>query len=272
MEFLERILRGKAEPKFDGKGLLPVFRGNSLPLADYCGPLGEISEFGDVEIFSLKKLPASVESPFVTFKLDVKGRNYQDILTKTVHQKHRNMVNRAEREGVQVFKRELKAKYLRAYYSLYVKTMLRLGRVPLPYKAFSVLAELLPEEAELYLAEYEGRFIGGLFVFVFGGRMHIWGNASDRGYVGVNNALYAFAIRRACELGLSEVDFGSSAVNSTHYFFKERWGCEAVPIWYRGAHCPDGKAGVLTKVLVAILKIKPVCGVSFISRILHKII
>jgi len=271
MEFLEVILRGKMDPRMSAKGLMPVFRGSSLPLADFAGPLGEVKELGEVEIFSLKKLPASVESPFCTFKLRVKGRDYEDILKKTVHQKHRNMVNRAEREGIQVFKRDLSRAHLKAYYKLYVRTMLRLGRVPLPMKALTVLAELFPEEAELYLAEYDGKFIGGLFVFVDGGRMHIWGNASSRKYNGVNNALYAYAIRRACDLKLNEVDFGSTAKDSSHHFFKKRWGGEEVPIYYRGDKCPSGKAGLMTKVLVVILKFKFTCEVSLISRVLHKL-
>ncbi len=273
MEFLERVMRGEKAPIQTKDGIMPVFRNSSILLADYCGPLGEVSELGKIEIFSLKKLPASVESPFVTFKLHVRDKTYEDILKNTVHQKHRNMVNRAEREGIQVFKRDLDKENLKAYYRLYVKTMLRLGRVPLPLSAFGHLVELMGEKMELYLAEYDGKFIGGLLVFVYNGRMHIWGNASDIrfGNFGVNNALYAFAMKRACELGLSEVDLGSTLKDSSHHFFKKRWGGEEMPIYYRGDSCPSGESGILLKVLVAILKVKPICGVSFISKILHKL-
>jgi len=273
MEFLERTLRGKKDPIRTENGLMPVFRGSSVPLADYCGPLGELKKLGEVEIFSLKKLPASTESPFVTFKLEIQDRTYEDVLKNTVHQKHRNMVNRAEREGIRVLKQEPDKKNLKTYYKLYVKTMLRLGRIPLPFSAFGHLIELFGNETELYLAEYDGGFIGGLLVFVYNGRMHIWGNASDRrfGNLGVNNALYAFAIKRACELGLLEIDLGSTAKDSSHHFFKKRWGGREMPIYYRGDHCPDGESGVLLKVLVAILKVNPACVTSLISGVLHKI-
>lgn len=274
MEFLERVLRGKMEPIKTADGILPVFRGSSLPLADYCGPLGEMKDLGNLEIFSLKKLPNSKESPFVTFKLHIKDRSYEDILKNTVHQKHRNMVNRAEREGIHVFSVDLTKKHLKAYYKLYVKNMLRLGRLPLPYSAFHHLSKLFGGETELYLAEYDGKFIGGLLVFVYNGRMHIWGNASDIKYgnLGVNNALYGFAISKACELKLSEVDFGSTLAGSSHHFFKKRWGGAEMPIFYRGDDLEAGKSGVLLKVLVMILKVKPICGVSLISKVLHKVI
>ena len=269
-EFLETLLRGKFEGVYGKQGVLPVFQGESLPLADYCGPLGEASTEG-VEIFSIKKM--GTKSPFCTFRLETRGRDYEDILKKTVHQKHRNMVNRAEREGIQVFKFDADEEHLREYYRLYVGTMLRLRRVPLPYLAFEKLVALFGEEVELYLAEYGGRVIGGLFVFVYNDRMHIWGNASDLkfGNIGVNNALYAFAIKRACEEGIDKVDFGSTEVGSSHHFFKERWGGKEMPIYYLGDKDLGGGGSVLEKIVTAVMRLMPVSCVSFWSKILHKI-
>ena len=225
------------------------------------------------EVFSLDKIPGSKESPFCTFRLKTKGRDFEDILKSTVHQKHRNMVNRAAREGVHVYKFEADGAHLREYYRLYTGTMLGMSRVPLPFKAFSVLARVFEEEVELYLAKYDGRVVGGLFVFVYNGRMHIWGNASDRkfGRFGVNNALYAFAIERACELGGKEVDFGSSLRDSSHHFFKKRWGGEELPIYYLGDSEFGKGASWVEKVVTFCMRLMPAQGVSFLSKILHKI-
>lgn len=262
-------MRGK-DQSIEG---LPVFRGESLPLADYCGPTREMKVPDGVEVFSLKKLESAEESPFVTFRLNVKGRDYEDILKKTIHQKHRNMVNRAEREGIQVYPYGHDENHLSAYYRMYVATMLRLRRVPLPYRAFLVLADLFIDEVELYLASYNGKFIGGLFVFVDRGRMHIWGNASDGRFLGlgVNNALYAFAIKRACEEGVSEIDFGSTEKESSHCFFKERWGGKKMPIYYLGGRKFGSGAGFFEKVLTFFMKLMPTAWVSCLSRILYKI-
>lgn len=268
-EFLSEILHGKDE-SIEG---LSVFRGEAVPLADYCVPSSGVKVPEGVEVLSLRELPGSKESPFCTFRLRVKDRDYEDILKNTVHQKHRNMVNRAEREGIHVAPYGHDEGHLNAYYRLYLKTMLRLRRVPLPFLAFGILADKFIDEVEIYLAKYDGEFIGGLFVFVWDGRMHIWGNASDRkfGNYGVNNALYAFAIKRACELGVSEVDFGSSLRESSHHFFKERWGGEMMPIYYVG----DGKFGdgpsVLERIVTFFMRVMPVMCVSKLSRILHKI-
>ncbi len=270
-KFLEFVLRGKTETITTDKGVLPVFRGSSLPLSDYCGPLGEIDLPGDVEIFSLEELDGAIGSPFVTFDLDVKGKDFEEILKKAVHQKHRNMVNRAENDGIQVYKFESDKKHLKAYYKLYVKTMQGMNRIPLPKIAFEKLAELFQDEMELYLAQKDGEFIGGLLVFVFNKRMHIWGNASKKQFRGVNNALYAFAIQRACKRGLYEVDFGSTLKGSSHYKFKHRWGGRELPIWYRGDNCPDGKSGLLAKLIALDMKFLPASCVSLYSRILHKI-
>lgn len=268
-EFLSKVMRGKDE-SVPG---LPVFRGTSLPLADYCGPTREMKIPSKVEIFSLKKIKGAKKSPFCTFRLKTKGRNYEDILKRTVHQKHRNMVNRAVREGIQVYRFDPDGRHLREYYRLYVGTMLRLRRVPLPYSAFEVLVGLFDREVELYLAKYEGRVVGGLFVFVWNGLMHIWGNASSRkfGRFGVNNALYAFAIERACEIGVSEVDFGSSLKESTHHFFKSRWGGKEMPIYYLGEGGFAEGPSFLERVVAGVMRLMPARCVSFWSKILHKI-
>jgi|GEM_PF-2274741 len=274
MEFLEKVFRGKIGGIFSQDGLLPVFDNKSLPLADYCGPLGKMKIPENVEVFSTKKLTGFKLSPFCTFSLKTDGASYDDILKNKIHQKHRNMIYRAQREGVQVFKFELDYKHLDRYYRIYVATMLRLSRVPLPLQAFYELKRLFPSEAELYLAEYDGRFIGGLFTFVYNGRMHVWGNCSDEKFsnLGINNALYAFAIKRACELGLSEVDFGSSLKGSTHAFFKSRFGGEELPIYYKGDDdFGNLETSFIVKAIVFVMKIMPWQIASFISSILHKI-
>ncbi len=274
IEFLEKVFRGKAEGVMTKDGLLPIFNKKSLPLADYCGPLGKLKIPDGVEVFSVKKLSGFKVSPFCTFSLKVAGLAYEDILKNTVHQKHRNMIYRAQREGIQVFKFENDYKHLDEYYRLYVRTMLRLGRVPLPLHAFYELKKLFVAEMELYLAEYDGSFIGGLLTFVYNGRMHVWGNCSNEKFsnFGVNNALYAFAIKRACELGLNEVDFGSSLKGSTHAFFKSRFGGEEVPIYYRGFEdFRTLEAGIIVKIVVSLMRIMPWRAISFTSSILHKI-
>ncbi|HAU40046.1 MAG: FemAB-like protein [Candidatus Peregrinibacteria bacterium GW2011_GWF2_43_17] len=274
MIFLGKIFRGKDEGIMTKDGLLPIFNKKSLPLADYCGPLGKIKIPDGVEVFSVKKLPGFKVSPFCTFSLKVAGSTYEDILKNTVHQKHRNMIHRAQREGIQVFKFENDYKHLDGYYRLYVRTILRLGRVPLPLRAFHELKKLFANKMELYLAEYDGRFIGGLLTFVYNGRMHVWGNCSNEKFsnFGVNNALYAFAIKRACETKLNEVDFGSSLKGSTHAFFKSRFGGEEMPIYYRGDDdFRNLDTGFMVKMVVSLMKIVPWPGVSFISAILHKI-
>ncbi len=293
-KFLEKILHGKIETIESEKGLLPIFRGSSIPLADYCGPVGDVAIPDGVEVFSLKKLPGFKESPFCTFKLVIGGKSYEEILKHVIHQKTRNMINKAVREGVHVYKVELNKKHLSAYYRLYVSTMLRLNRVPLPMKAFSVLPNIFGEKVELYLAEYNGKFIGGIISFVYNGvshsrndlsdgarnasrpsadgRMHIWSNASASKLsgLGVNNALYAYAIERASELKLNEVDFGSSAIGSSHHFFKKRFGGIETPIYCNHEIDADVRAGMLVKLVTFIMKFLPISLVSFLSRIAHK--
>lgn len=273
MDFLSKIFRGKPEGVMTKSGLLPIFDKKSLPLADYCGPLGKIKIPDNVEVFSVEKLPGVRSSPFCTFSLKISGQTYEDILKNTIHQKHRNMIYRAQREGIQVFKFEISYKHLHEYYRMYVKTMLRLSRIPLPLYAFYQLQSFFHDETELYFAEYDGKFIGGLLTFVYNGRMHIWGNCSLEEFsnFGVNNALYAFAIKRACELGLNEVDFGSSVRGSTHAFFKSRFGGEEMPIYYKGNDdFTNLKAGIVVKIIVAVMKIMPWQVISSVSSILHK--
>ncbi|MFA6527979.1 MAG: GNAT family N-acetyltransferase [Candidatus Gracilibacteria bacterium] len=182
------------------------------------------------------------------------------------------MINKASREGVHVYKVELNKKHLSAYYRLYFETMLRLNRLPLPTKAFYILSHVFGEKVELYLAEYNGKSVGGIVAFIYNKRMHIWSNASDKNFtsLGVNNALYGFAIQRACELKLHEVDFGSSLINSSHHFFKKRFGGVEMPIYCNHEIDPDVRPGLLLKIATPIMKILPIPLVSFLSRVAHK--
>jgi len=170
-------------------------------------------------------------TPNFTFTLDT-NRPFENVWKDAYHKKVRNMVRKSENSGVRVVEGNF-ASELKDYYEIYVKTMLHLGGFPQTFSLFKEICKELHDYVKLFLAYYEDTVISGLLVFIFNKRMHIWSNASDEKFLkfGPNNAVYSHAIKWACQNGLNCVDFGSTIPNTSHFFFKKRWGGIKEPIY-----------------------------------------
>jgi CelD/BcsL family acetyltransferase involved in cellulose biosynthesis len=239
-------------------GVLPSFilggfkrkRIVSLPFSDYAGPLSteeatttallnalcryKRSESVGVEIrlLDVPKGASSLYSHAIrsTFILDT-SKPF-DELWRSYDKKVRNSIRKSAKEGV-VVKEADDLSMLQEYYHLHLKTSRRLGSFPYPYSFFEEIWSKMHPYAKVFMAFHKGLPIGGLFCFVFNSRLHIWGNASDQEFrLAQNDLLYSFAIEWACRNSVGVVDFGSTVPDTTHHFFKSRWGGIEMPINY----------------------------------------
>jgi hypothetical protein len=110
---------------------------------------------------------------------------------------------------------------------------------------FRELARLDPDVVQMWLAEHEGRVIGGDLNFVLHGMIVNWGNVSleSAKQLAPNNLLHATAMEEGQRAGLALMNLGASAGIPGVDAFKASFGTERVPFrrftmekpWYRAA-------------------------------------
>jgi FemAB-related protein (PEP-CTERM system-associated) len=233
----------------------------SLPFADYGGPCAvdysgaeKLIRRADEEAKNLKVDFLEVRTPsekyFSLFeKLGFKKRDNDylsfivdlspdlETIWKNIGLKNRNMVKRAEIGGVKV--REVMGRSdLKLFYSLYSKTMKRLGSPPQSYDFFrEILQELSPNKVVILLAGVGEKVIAGGLFFLYKDTVHHAYSCSLRdGFVpGTNNLICWQAIRLAKNRGLKSLDLGRTRLGAGNLAFKQEWGGKRVsqPYFYK---------------------------------------
>lgn len=258
----------------------------SIPWADFGGPLSSSDAVQDAlmtqaldRAFSVvmrrkpEKIPShwNVENPYCHFLLSVE-RPFETVLKTAYHQKTRNMIFKAERNGVHVRRMPL-AEGLAAYYPIFYETMKKLRILPFNQGFFQQVATHCQDKAQLFLAEWKGKVVAGLIGFSWDGTFTIWSNASQQEAlsVGANNAAYSGAIQYACEeKSLHTVDFGSTIKGTSHHFFKERWGGEPHDL-YRVSNTPSAEGGpARQRQLMSVLQYMPSALVRGVARCIYR--
>jgi len=224
----------------------------SIPFVDYAGPVlgANLSSFYIYNFLTtyykisnnnfqiktinrLKKIPIGlhIKIPRVTFVLST-NLPFEDVWKNSFHRKIRNVVRKTKKNNIEI-KECRSIDDIKQYYILHVKTLKKLNSLPFPLEFFYNIWNNLTSNCRITLAFYFDVPIGGLFTFNFKNKMHIWGNVSDPEYLHLspNNALYSDAINWACDNSYSSVDFGSTVPNTSHHFFKKRWGGEEKPLY-----------------------------------------
>ena len=250
----------------DDKGVFPLayvksfIFGNrliSLPFADYGGPCANEKETADTLVARTEDVAEELDVDFIeirspdekyfdifekhgfvrrddyfTFILDL-DREVED-LWKVIGRKNRNMVRKAEKNGVEIVEAKNKND-LGIFYELYLKTMKKLGSPPQPYKFFETIWNLFyPRNLIILLATCNGRCISGNLFFIHKDTIHHAYNCSLKEYLGFgqNNLLQWYIIKWGSEKGFKHLDFGRTRENAGNVLFKKRWGGELVKMPY----------------------------------------
>jgi len=221
----------------------------SLPFADYGGPCAkdkgtaqrliskcrQVAQELDVDFIEIRcpdslYFDAFKEQGFVrrdeylTFMLPL-DRKIEE-LWAGVGDKNRNMVRKAEKNGVQVVEAKTKAD-LRIFYLLYRETMKRLGSPPQPFRFFGRMWDLFyPKNLIMPLVKYEERYIAGSLFFLHNDIIHHAYSCSSRESLNLapNNLIQWHIIRWGNEYRFRHLDFGRSRENAGNVLFKRRWG------------------------------------------------
>lgn len=218
-----------------------------------------------------RNLPSGfhVSAPFVTFELETTA-TFEEVLKNTIHQKTRNMVLRAEREGIQA-NAETAPTVWKEYYPLYSATMRRLYALPQPKVFFKEVATAFPHSV-IFTSRKNGKLLAGLWAFVHNGTLTVWSNASTREGAnrGANNAVYAAAIRYACDHAeVKRVNFGSTVPGTPHHFFKQRWGGVEKTI-YQVSTSVDSGGNAAQKKVMAVLRWCPDFVLQPVARFIYR--
>ena len=176
----------------------------------------------------------------------------------------RQTIARAVRAGVTIRVGETEDDLLEVFYGLHLLTRRRLGVPIQPRRFFRLLWERILTQGlgTLLIAEVGGRLAAAEVYLHWNGTAIGKFNASDQRMWGAhpNDALIWEAIRRSCEAGLREFDFGrTDKENEGLRAFKARWGTEEHVLVYTavdGAHAPAG-SGWLGSALSAVIRHSP---------------
>lgn len=199
---------------------------------------------------------------FETYRLAC-NKPFEKLLMQDVHQKTRNLIYKAEKSGVKTFLSD----DLKAYYKMYVHTMLRINAIPQSYILFREMQKEFGKDFLLFMSEHKGKIVSGIIALLDGKRLHIWSNGQSKSArkVSANMATYAEVLRYACEHNL-EVDFGNTEPDSSLAFFKSRFGAKKVAIW---TNAQKAKARSF-KLITWPLRLLPAFIVSIKTRFLFK--
>lgn len=149
--------------------------------------------------------------PRATLEVDlVPGK---EAVWATFESRARNMVRKAEKHGVSVKSITPGSEDVRLYYSMLTETFRRQGKeAPHPLSFFQAMCQLLRADDELrfYLAEKEGRIVGGAIFLHDRHRMvYLSGTSNEEGAkLAANSLVQWVAIQDAVEAGIRLYDLG----------------------------------------------------------------
>lgn len=154
----------------------------------------------------------------------------EEELWANVHQKHRNVIRKAEKDGVEIV---FGAQYLPQCLELLRKTLLERSQVGMHAPEwFQSLCKNLPENVLCGLALYNGEPQGAVFMpFNAQGCYYLYGGSSDKPHGGAMNLLHWKAMLHMKSLGVLAYDFVGARLNPSPgskyegmQRFKERFG------------------------------------------------
>lgn len=159
---------------------------------------------------------------------------FEEYWEKTLTTAKRNDVRRLAKKGVSI-RRGQGRDDIAAVYRFYRASFSRWGGRPgfvYPEEMYHAMVDLGGENVRLYLAEFEGKIVGGAFVLRWNGRAHYHAGYFDHDARALrpNVLLQERIIRDAIEDGLTEYDMLPSGGNVGVEAFKESFGAVRLPM------------------------------------------
>jgi FemAB-related protein (PEP-CTERM system-associated) len=181
-------------------------------------------------------LPLEPHGGKVTLVLELEAD--PDRLWGRLNGKVRNQVRKALTSGLAASWSGIEG--LDAFYDVFAVNMRDLGSPVHGRGFFAAILEEFAGSAGLVLVRRDGLPIGGGLCLFFRDRVVMPWASSLREYHSFcpNNLLYWEVIRRACEKGYRQFDFGRSSPGSGTYRFKQQWGAVDQPLHWQALPRP----------------------------------
>ncbi|MGH7267019.1 MAG: FemAB family XrtA/PEP-CTERM system-associated protein [Candidatus Rokuibacteriota bacterium] len=188
-------------------------------------------------------LPLPSHGGKVTFVLALESD--ADRMWSRLDGKVRNQIRKATAAGLSVSWSGIDG--LTAFYDVFAVNMRDLGSPVHGPRFFAAILEEFADSAKLVLVRRDGRPIGGGLCLFFRDRVLVpWASSlKEHRSSCPNNLLYWEAIRRACEKGFRQFDFGRSSPGSGTYRFKKQWGGIEHPLAWQRVQGPGRHAAVV---------------------------
>ena len=163
-----------------------------------------------------------------------------DALDRQLGAKLRSQCRRAGKAGAEFVTGG--AELLAEFYPVFAANMRDLGTPVYPRRWFSVLARHLGPALTVALVRLDGRAVAGAVLLRWRDTLEIPWAAALAGCkpLAVNMALYRGVLDHAIASGARTFDFGRSTRGAGTWRFKQQWGAEEQPIWWRSWPAPAG--------------------------------
>ncbi len=119
-------------------------------------------------------------------------------------------------------------------HSIYSESVRKLGTPVFSIRYFRLLKEEFGKHCEILTVLDGAKPVASVMSFYFRDEVlpYYGGGTQEARQLGANDFMYWEVMRRACERGLRQFDFGRSKVGTGSYDFKRNWGFEPTPLSY----------------------------------------
>jgi len=146
------------------------------PLLDNTGENLEV-----FKSYGFRNAPIHMMHPETTWLLDI--TKSEDEIMKEMKKTHRNLIRRAEKEGVEIIK-SADEKYLKAFYEIHKETVRRHKFTPFSYEYIKSEVDAFKDDSqiEIFSAKYKDKIISSAIIVFYGDQAFYHHGASSSEY------------------------------------------------------------------------------------------
>lgn len=209
-----------------------------------------------------KDAPIHMMHPETTWILDI--TKDEEVLMKEMRKTHRNLIRRAQKEGVEI-SQDGSEEFLKKFYDIHMETVKRHKFIPFSYQYIQQELNAFAEDNQIsvFLAKYAGEIISSAIIVFYGDEAFYHHGASSSKYAKVPSSYLTLfeAIREARRRGLKKFNFYGIVDNKPKHpwyglsTFKKGFGGYESNL----VHCQDfplNSKYILTYLVETIRKIK----------------
>lgn len=281
-------------PLFEIKSFITGQRLVSLPFSYICGPIADSEElekaliqqaenlskirkcYVEIRSFGDKIINWQYHNYFSTYILKL-SKNIPEVWQGLDYSNIRRAVKKAEKRGV-TFTNQKNIKNFKIFHQLDILHKRKLGAPSHPWSLIKNIHDYFDESVGLYLAKYQGKFIGGILTLNFKDTVIYVYGAADQKYLslGGNTLLLWQAIQDSCKRGYKYFDFGRVAEDNAGLIrYKKNWSTQEKKLFYY--YYPKLKRNLFNnrqnmkyKILTNLWKKMPKTVSVYLSRLVYK--